>query len=488
MNRSSPLSLERYFQRQTVRWASVGYILTLLLAVPGVLYSAKTASERQLLVVAKSAARSFRPMILQDNIRDAQYQMRKALELRTGETVIVRGPDLAPIYYLDDRDKDPRCAKVNVYCWSQGFRQVSLLYPIYFDDERQMSLYGYLELSLKPTVDVAAVSILAFLLLAAFIGQAVGLSSALNQCARQIGNQLSVWSDHLRKSPGERRMESSRPAPFIELRSMQDAVDNLYQEIERLQEHATKEGKSEGQLALLREISHDLRTPHSLLAKYFALHLDTIRSTGTLDPKEVGRIETTLKRMGDLIRQVRIVPNGNKREGLPDGKIETCDISAETRTIIEDLRHDPEVLQKQIDIEWNQATSSPLSSCISRVAYYRLLENLLRNAIEASVPSGGRILVFAHSLNGKAVLTVRDNGCGIEPEIRDKIFAFDFTTKAARGTGLGLGIVEKICKECGAELSFESEVGKGTEFRVTFQRPSPRNLEVVEGRMAHVQI
>lgn len=56
---SSPISLERYFRRQATRWALIGFVVTLFLAVPCVLYSAKLASERQLLVAAKSAARAF---------------------------------------------------------------------------------------------------------------------------------------------------------------------------------------------------------------------------------------------------------------------------------------------------------------------------------------------------------------------------------------------------------------------------------------------
>ena len=91
---------------------------------------------------------------------------------------------------------------------------------------------------------------------------------------------------------------------------MQEAVDGLYVEIAKLRENAAREGKMQGQFALLREISHDLKTPHSLLAKYFALHLDTLRSTGKADPAEIAKISSTMKRMGELIRQVRVIPLG----------------------------------------------------------------------------------------------------------------------------------------------------------------------------------
>jgi len=82
----SAISLEQFFRRQSLRWAWIGLLLTLLVALPCILYSAKRASERQVTVVAQAAARVFRPMILEGNIRDAQFRMVEALSLQTGET------------------------------------------------------------------------------------------------------------------------------------------------------------------------------------------------------------------------------------------------------------------------------------------------------------------------------------------------------------------------------------------------------------------
>lgn len=461
------ISLERYFRRQATRWALIGFIVTLFLAVPCVLYSAKLASERQLLVAAKSAARAFRPMILQDNIRDAEFQMRKALELKADESAVVRDPNLNAIYPLNDSDKVARCHRPDSYCWASGFRSVSLLYPIYFDSQNPNVLYGYLELTMKPTLDWTVLSILVFLLLAAFIGQAFGLSSALTQSARQLVTQLSCWADHLRKDPGSRPVDHLS-APFTELYSMQEAVDGLYFEIEKLREQTAREAKTEGQFSLLREISHDLKTPHSLLAKYIALHLDTVRTTGKIDPNEVTKIEATLKRMGELIRQVRIVPLGQTMAVLGDADA-SSNLVAETRIIVADLQNDPEAEARRVKIESRFNAEASTKACISPIGLYRILENLVRNAVEAVEPEHGRVFVSVEQIDGNPSVIVRDNGCGIPLEVRDKVLAFDFTTKPARGTGLGLGIVDKICKEFGATLRFDSVVGRGTTFSVTFK-------------------
>lgn len=69
------------------------------------------------------------------------------------------------------------------------------------------------------------------------------------------------------------------------------------------------------------------------------------------------------------------------------------------------------------------------------------------------------------------VITVRDNGHGIPPENRQRIFEAFFTTKEpGKGTGLGLATAQEIIQEHGGWIEFDSEVGRGTEFRVFLPR------------------
>ncbi len=62
-------------------------------------------------------------------------------------------------------------------------------------------------------------------------------------------------------------------------------------------------------------------------------------------------------------------------------------------------------------------------------------------------------------------ILVRDEGAGISEEVRERIFEPFFTTKK-EGTGLGLAMVHRIIEGHGGALSVESEVGRGTTFRV----------------------
>jgi signal transduction histidine kinase len=108
--------------------------------------------------------------------------------------------------------------------------------------------------------------------------------------------------------------------------------------------------------------------------------------------------------------------------------------------------------------------------------FQQILTNLLSNAIKFT-PEGGRIEVFAgHDPNGQLLLTVADTGVGIAEEDRDIIFekfrqsgsilGEDGLTREYAGTGLGLSILKELCKLLQGEISFESEMGRGSTFRV----------------------
>jgi signal transduction histidine kinase len=90
--------------------------------------------------------------------------------------------------------------------------------------------------------------------------------------------------------------------------------------------------------------------------------------------------------------------------------------------------------------------------------------NLLENAVDAT--DAGEIRVSCRAREeGWVELAVEDTGVGIAEGDREKIFDLYFTTKA-EGTGLGLSMVYRIVSEHGGRIEVDSEVGRGTRFRI----------------------
>lgn len=126
----------------------------------------------------------------------------------------------------------------------------------------------------------------------------------------------------------------------------------------------------------------------------------------------------------------------------------------------------------------------------------QILMNLCTNASQAMEEHGGLLTVSLKKIyknkddrqlpvklkEGPYVeLAVSDTGTGIGPDVIDKIFNPYFTTKeVGKGTGMGLAIIHGIIREHGGEIAVESELGRGTTFRVYFPSVSRAQLPVLE--------
>ncbi|WP_257453574.1 ATP-binding protein [Archangium lipolyticum] len=107
----------------------------------------------------------------------------------------------------------------------------------------------------------------------------------------------------------------------------------------------------------------------------------------------------------------------------------------------------------------------------SEIRLGQVFLNLLINAAQAlpaNQPERNEVRVRVRAIGTRVVIEVTDTGSGIAPEVRDRIFDPFFTTKpVGTGTGLGLSICHGIVSGLGGEITVESELGKGTTFRIT---------------------
>jgi len=108
---------------------------------------------------------------------------------------------------------------------------------------------------------------------------------------------------------------------------------------------------------------------------------------------------------------------------------------------------------------------------IDRGLIEQVLINFITNATYAvkNIPDAHIILFSGITTDGEPYLTVADNGCGIPPENRDKIFIPFFSTKK-NGSGIGLSLSREIVKLHKGQLQVESRVEEGSAFTVLFNR------------------
>src|SRR5207247_6931861 len=97
--------------------------------------------------------------------------------------------------------------------------------------------------------------------------------------------------------------------------------------------------------------------------------------------------------------------------------------------------------------------------------------NLLKNAAESFEGASGAIWVAARAEGSELVVEIRDDGPGVAPEVRDRLFEPFVSTKAGRGSGLGLSISRRIVEEHGGRLELQTAPGAGTRVALHFPLP-----------------
>lgn len=175
----------------------------------------------------------------------------------------------------------------------------------------------------------------------------------------------------------------------------------------------------------------------------------------------VSTVEESIGRVSDLVKAVKSYAYEGK------GQVQSVDINESLHATLVILGH--KLREKQAQVSKDLAPNlPPLQSECSGLN--QIWTNLLDNAIDAIKP-GGKIALRTWSEQqpgGTTLLCVeiRDNGDGIPPEIQSHIFDPFFTTKSVGvGTGLGLGIVQRIVEQYHGAIHFASEAGN-TEFVV----------------------
>jgi PAS domain S-box-containing protein len=246
------------------------------------------------------------------------------------------------------------------------------------------------------------------------------------------------------------------------------AVKRDVTEENRLRRELHLARKMEALGTLAGGIAHDFNNVLGAILGYADLALDRMPAADPDGRSFLEKLKGASFRARDLVGQILTF----SRQGSSPRK--AVSIPAAIREVVDLLQTSSLAMVRVesdlgLDDAWVMAEPTQL---------HQILMNLGTNAVHALGERGGTVtieLVRDPGAPGLALLSVRDDGCGIQPEVLDRIFDPFFTTKPpGEGTGIGLAVVARMVRDMGGSIGVESVPGSGTTFSI--------RLPLVEGR------
>src|SRR5271165_1297169 len=202
-------------------------------------------------------------------------------------------------------------------------------------------------------------------------------------------------------------------------------------------------------------VAHEVKNPINAIVVHLELLREKMRE---VDPDTWRHMDIIGREIHRLDRVVQMLVDFNRPVEL---RLTDFDL----RRLIEDvvLLASPEAARHGVKVETNFGSNGlPVRADADLIK--QALLNVVLNGVQA-MSDGGTLSIVARRDDAAATIEVRDQGGGIAPEIRDKIFNLYFTTKKT-GSGIGLAISYRVLQLHNGAIDFVTEVGRGTTFRL----------------------
>jgi PAS domain S-box-containing protein len=302
------------------------------------------------------------------------------------------------------------------------------------------------------------------------------------------GGSVLIFSDVTERKRAEEAIHAARDAAETALRELKTAQANLVQ---------AEKMASLGQLTA--GIAHEIKNPLNFVNNFAGLSvelLDELKETAapalaTLDDDARAEIDETVEMLTSNLE--KIGEHGRRADGIvrsmlehsrgASGERRSVDLNALIEEALNLAYHGARAQDQNFNISLERefgAAMAPIELVPQDMT--RVFLNLFGNGFYAATKRKAAtdrafrplLTVTTRELGDAIEVKVRDNGTGIPPEIREKLFQPFFTTKpTGEGTGLGLSIsYDIVTQQHGGTIAVDSEVGKFTEFTVRLPRES----------------
>ena len=276
--------------------------------------------------------------------------------------------------------------------------------------------------------------------------------------ASYITKSLKTISDKINETSLNQKNEKI----VIEANSKEiNSLINAYnQMVDKLEESASMLAQSEREQAwreMAKQVAHEIKnplTPMRLTVQSFQRKFDPN------DPELKQKLNDYSKTMIQQIDTMSSVASAfSNFASMPAQQNENLNVVDVVELALDIFNEDYIVFE---------SNKEEIISKIDRTQLIRIITNLVKNATQ-SIPEDQEekhVLVSVNEEEDNVIISVKDNGIGINPENIDYIFEPKFTTKTS-GMGLGLGIIKNIIENYKGTITFETEPGKGSTFIVS---------------------
>ena len=276
--------------------------------------------------------------------------------------------------------------------------------------------------------------------------------------ASYITKSLKTISDKINETSLNQKNEKIViEANSREINSLINAYNKM---VDKLEDSATMLAQSEREQAwreMAKQVAHEIKnplTPMRLTVQSFQRKFDAN------DPELKQKLNDYSKTLIQQIDTMSAVASAfSNFASMPAQQNETLNVVQVVELALDIFNEDFIVFKSNKEY---------VISKIDRTQLIRIITNLVKNAIQ-SIPDEQeekKVLVSVNEVENDVVITVEDNGIGIESNNIEHVFEPKFTTKTS-GMGLGLGIIKNIIENYKGTITFETELGKGTTFFVS---------------------
>jgi signal transduction histidine kinase len=202
-------------------------------------------------------------------------------------------------------------------------------------------------------------------------------------------------------------------------------------------------------------VAHEVKNPINAIVVHLELLREKMRE---VDPDTARHMDIIGREIHRLDRVVQMLVDFNRPLEL---RLADFDL----RKVVEDvaLLASPEAARLGVKLE-TRLTAAPLPVRADGDLIKQALLNVVLNGVQA-MANGGVLEIATRQQDAAAAIEVRDQGEGIPPEVRDKVFNLYFTTKRT-GSGIGLAMSYRVLQLHNGAIDFVTEMGRGTTFRL----------------------